>query len=600
LRFEQLEARSAPSVVPVGGEFRINTYTNYNQNFSRVAMDAAGDFISVWQSQNQDGSIYGVYAQRFSAGGVAQGPEFRVNTFTTGHQERPAVAMDAAGDFVIAWDSGGNQDGSGYGVYAKRYNATGVELSPPPGEPIGLGNEFRVNSFTTGSQRQPAVAMDTAGDFVIAWSSQPQDGDAIGIYAKRYGATGASLPPPAGVPLGLGNEFRVNTFTVDIQDQPSVAMDTAGDFVIAWDSNLQDGSGIGVYEQHYSAAGVPLGGEFRVNTTTIGNQWLPAVAMGSAGNFVVAWESFGQDGSDYGVYAQRYSSAGVPQSGEFQVNTFTTGHQGEPAAVTDAAGDFLIAWESVGQDGSGVGVYVQTYLNDGSPDGGEFRVNSYTTGNQFLPSVGMDGAGDIAVAWTSAGQDGSGYGVYAQRYQLADAPKVADIVIDNGAAQRSRVTDLTVTFSTQVSFATTPAAAFALARISDGASVSFSTSSTVINGVTVITLNGFGGLASNAGSLADGRYTLRVWASQVSAGGQPLDGNGDGTGGDDFVLVGTPTNGLFRLFGDANGDGTVSASDFIQFRLAFGGSGSIFDFDGDGAVAASDFIQFRLRFGGSI
>ena len=81
---------------------------------------------------------------------------------------------------------------------------------------------------------------------------------------------------------------------------------------------------------------------------------------------------------------------------------------------------------------------------------------------------------------------------------------------------------------------------------------------------------------------------------------ESVDGNGNGTGGDNYTLVGTPANGLFRQFGDANGDGTVAANDFIQFRLAFGGTSNIFDFDGDGAVAASDFIQFRLRFGGSV
>ena len=54
-------------------------------------------------------------------------------------------------------------------------------------------------------------------------------------------------------------------------------------------------------------------------------------------------------------------------------------------------------------------------------------------------------------------------------------------------------------------------------------------------------------------------------------GGQ-LDGDGDGTGGDDYVLTGSVANGLFRLFGDVNGDGSVSGGDFGAFRLAFGTS----------------------------
>ena len=65
----------------------------------------------------------------------------------------------------------------------------------------------------------------------------------------------------------------------------------------------------------------------------------------------------------------------------------------------------------------------------------------------------------------------------------------------------------------------------------------------------------------------------------------------------------TPTTGsgrIFRLFGDANGTGTVDAIDFGLFRTAFGTTDATFDFDGGGAVDALDFGQFRLRFGTSV
>src|SRR5947208_2483985 len=94
---------------------------------------------------------------------------------------------------------------------------------------------------------------------------------------------------------------------------------------------------------------VPLwlrGPEARANTNTTAFQTSPAVAMDAGGNYVVVWQSFGQDGSGYGVYAQRYSSAGVPQGGEFRVNTYTTGSQFGPAVAMDAAGDFVITWGS--------------------------------------------------------------------------------------------------------------------------------------------------------------------------------------------------------------------------------------------------------------
>ncbi len=171
--------------------------------------------------------------------------------------------------------------------------------------------------------------------------------------------------------------------------------------------------------------------------------------------------------------------------------------------------------------------------------------------------------------------------------------KITSVQINDGSAQRSRVTSLLVTFDQPPSLPGTPATAFELKRQSDNATVTLNAAP---SGNTV-TLTFTGGVPFELGSLADGRYTLKAFASQITN----LDGDGNGTFGDDFVLVGDPaTNKLFRLFGDADGDGTVPASDFIQFRLALGGNTAMFDFDGDGAVAASDFIQFRLRFGGSI
>lgn len=108
---------------------------------------------------------------------VAQNPGDPVNTYTTGGQDRPSVAMDPAGNFVIAWEAwlpGGSTD---EGVYARRFGSNGA--------PVGA--EFKVNTYTTGGFRHPSVAMDSAGNYVIAWESWDQDGDGYGIYARRVG-----------------------------------------------------------------------------------------------------------------------------------------------------------------------------------------------------------------------------------------------------------------------------------------------------------------------------------------------------------------------------------------------------------------------------
>ncbi len=183
-------------------------------------------------------------------------------------------------------------------------------------------------------------------------------------------------------------------------------------------------------------------------------------------------------------------------------------------------------------------------------------------------------------------------GVDIGAFESKLGPTVASVVVNGGAAQRSRVTSVTVAFDSVVTFSGSPVSAFSLKRQSDNALPLLSAA--VTNGaVTSVTLTFLAGPAVESASLADGRYTLSVDGSQVSVAG---------VFGENFVMVGDPTQGpkLFRFFGDITGDGAVAANDFIQFRLALGGSNPDFDFDNDGAVAASDFIQFRLRFGGSI
>jgi ELWxxDGT repeat protein len=171
------------------------------------------------------------------------------------------------------------------------------------------------------------------------------------------------------------------------------------------------------------------------------------------------------------------------------------------------------------------------------------------------------------------------------------APTVRSVQVNDGSAQRSRVTQLSVAFSTQVSFATTPGAAFTLTRNSDGVPVMFSATAAVVGGVTVVTLNNFTGPATQFDSLADGRYTLTALASQISADGQLMNNNF--TFGDD--------QGLFRFYGDINGDRHVDIADFAMFSSSFNSSTgqtnylAYLDFNGDGHIDIADFGQFSVR-----
>ncbi|MGL5095861.1 MAG: hypothetical protein ACRDD1_09745, partial [Planctomycetia bacterium] len=402
-RFDALEDRTVPAA-PVGNEFQVNTTTVGEQrlftDFKSVAMDSDGDFVVAWSSA--DGSGFGVFAQRFDKSGAKQGPEFRVNTFTTNQQRFPGVAMDDAGVFVVTWTSE-NQDGDGYGIYAKLYEKSGdVRV-----------DEFRVNDHTTGRQRYSTVAMDADGDFVVVYQDYDQTGGAVNdLIAKKYKPDGSLQSGP----------FRVNTFTSGDNNDFDVAMDKDGDFVVAWLNNAQlVGGGEEIYGRRFNSSGLAQGGEFHSNTFTSNNQRHATVAMDDDGDFVVAWTSYNQDGDGKGVYAQRYNSTGGRQGGEFRINTTTVGNQRSPAASMDDDGDFVVSWHSDDVDGNGnsptgYGVYARRYDASGVAAADEFRVNTFAPLTQFHSLTAMDSDGDFVVAWTGDDQDGSDFGVFAQRF----------------------------------------------------------------------------------------------------------------------------------------------------------------------------------------
>jgi hypothetical protein len=381
--------------MPAGPEFRVNTYTTSGQRAPAVAVDGTANFVVVWTSAGQDGSYDGIFGQRYDSSGAPLGSEFRINSFTTGYQSSPSVSASLSGEFVVVWDSVG-EDGSGRGVFGQRFDNAGAPL----------GSEFRVNTYTSNAQYNPSVASDSAGNFVVAWQSYTQDGSLSGVYAQRFGG--------AGNPLGA--EFRVNTYTTGYQFFPSIAADAAGNFVVSWTDTVQDGNASAVFAQRFASSGAPLGGEFRVNTFTTGYQYRSAVAEDPSGNFVVVGMSGGQDGSSVGVFGQRYASSGSPLGPEFRVNTFTTNRQDFPSVASDSGGNFVVVWRSDLEDGASYGVFGQRYSSAGAPVGSEFRVNTYTTSYQDEPAVGVAPSGEFVVVWESYPQDGFAFGIFAQRY----------------------------------------------------------------------------------------------------------------------------------------------------------------------------------------
>lgn len=319
------------SGAPVGGEFQINTYTTYTQDEPEVAMDSQGNFVVVWSGGGTDTSSSGISGQRFDSDGNPVGGQFQVNTYTTDSQDRPAVAMDPLGNFVVVWESYGS-DGTD-----DDYNSIQGQLYDSDGDPVG--GEFQVNTITSSRQEDAAVTADGQGNFIVVWESQLTT-----LKGQLYDDSGAAV----------GGEFRVDS--TGYGDRPDVAADSLGNFVVAWEAAEAGGvdtSERSIEAQRFDAAGNAVGGQFQVNTYTTEEQTEAIVAMAPQGDFVVVWRSYGSDTSYYfSVQAQYYDSAGDSVGDQFEVNSYTTFSHFAPFAAMDGQGNFVVVWDSIGSPGN--------------------------------------------------------------------------------------------------------------------------------------------------------------------------------------------------------------------------------------------------------
>ncbi len=369
-------------IVPAGGETQVNSYTTGTQTLGNIGVSSNGDYVIVWDSQGQDSSVSdsGVFARRYDASGTPIGGEFQVNTTTLNSQYQPRIAVAPNGSFVIVWTSL-VQDGNARGVFGRRYDASG---SP-------LGGEFQANSTTAGSQSEPDIAMAQDGRFVVAWQDE-NDGSGAGVYGQLYSADGNRV----------GGQFRVNSTTAGSQILNSVAMSADGSFMATW----HDANRNSIYAQRYSSNGSPLGGEFQVPTTS-GNMSGSKVKFATDNSFLVVWRS------NNTVIGRRFNSSGSPLGTEFAISTTPVTLGGGIGLATSANGEIVVTWAI---NAGAIGVFGQRFDSSGLRLGDEFRINTTTTSGGSWSAVDAFPDGSFIVAWAS--NDISGAGVFSQRYNL--------------------------------------------------------------------------------------------------------------------------------------------------------------------------------------
>ena len=286
--------------------------------------------------------------------------------------------------------------------------------------PLPVGTHFQVNTFTPSSQLEPTVIGDSQGGYLVFWVSIFQDGSFGGIFGQRLDGDGTKLGP----------EFQVNAAAAGDQAKPRAAADPFGNFVVVWEESDD------VFARLFNAGGVPVTGDLPVNLTMAFVQSDPHVWMTPAGEFIVAWHSTFQDSDSGGIFLRKFSSTGVPLTGEIQVNTEVMGGQQSPSISGDPQGSFVVTWSSEGQDGDGFGIFGQCFDAALVPGfvGSEFQINEHTLGDQIFGETTTHPGGVHLTAWVSQDQDGDAGGIFGRVFECPNPLVFSEVQINTTAA----------------------------------------------------------------------------------------------------------------------------------------------------------------------
>lgn len=289
------------------------------------------------------------------------------------------------------------------------------------GAPVGAEFEIGTASYP-GNKTNPSVAGDYAGNFVVVWEHARTDGTGReDIVGRRFDDAG---------PLDA-SEFKVNSDSEWRHQYPSVARDGNSDFVVVW-QRFDPGDPPDrprVFGQMFDAQGTKVGEELVVSTLDAqesGKDTFSDIGSSLGGDFVVVWQQSGAnngiDDSFDAVVGRRFDSFGAPQDEtEFVVNSYTTGSQSRPSVGVGLDGNFVVAWHGEGESDDW-GIFAKQFASTGGAIADEFLVNTTTIGFQTEPRVvSADAKGHFAVAWQSRPNVGS-WDIFARWFRSDGLP----------------------------------------------------------------------------------------------------------------------------------------------------------------------------------
>ena len=375
IRFRRYDSNfvALGAVVPAHG-------ASTNDQVEPAVAPLTNGFVLAWAARNLDGSDYGIAYRRFDhSGNALDAAVLQANTTTLNAQLRPHIAALTGGGFVVVWtdESGAYSAGAGQEVRYRRFHGNGAPLDAND----LVANAWGVDAHIGGDQGNAQAAALPNGGFVIVYEDRLLED----VFAIRFDGVGNPLQVPGAV--SGARQMRLHQSAVFEQSTPSVSSFSSGAFVVTFNHETNGTSASRrVMGRVFNASGTGSN-EFVVGTFTNRTQDARVAALPN-GQFVATMQAFnvGPDApsNSWSVLAQRWTTNGVALSPSFVANTYHTGDQERPGIVALRDGSYVLAWQSFGQDGNGYGVYADRYTSSGERVGRLLIARQVPAGTNFL------------------------------------------------------------------------------------------------------------------------------------------------------------------------------------------------------------------------
>ena len=296
--------------------------------------------------------------------------------------------------------------------------------------PISRTPDFIINSTTADVQASPNLLALDDSRFVALWTSYEGAGPGYDIRARFFAADGTAT----------GNDFVVNTTTVNSQEVAQATALADGRFVATWYSF--EGSSYEIRARIYGADGTPAGADFIVNSTTANYQFNVSISTLADGRFVATWQTQEGATTNYDIQARIFNADGTPAGPDFLVNSTTLSSQEEPDITALADGRFVATWQSYEGGTTGFDIRARLFNADGTPSAPDFIVNSTTSFDQLGPTITPLVDGRFVASWQSY-EGASGNDIRARIFKADGTAAGADFVVNTTTASDQGVPDFT-------------------------------------------------------------------------------------------------------------------------------------------------------------